>query len=182
MHVRGFTLVEVLAALGLLAAAALSVAQLIVVTSRAVHAARLQTTTAALAVSRLEELRSLTWGFDAAGNPVEDRSTNLASASPGSDGTGLSLSPPGTLDHNTAGFVDFFDRRGRWVSAGPAVPRDAAFVRRWSIEAPADGASDSLVIAIVVRAVVDDTRAGGRPPASGRGETRLLTLRTRVAR
>ena len=53
MHDRGFTLIEVFAALALLAASALSVAQLIVSTTRSVQAARLQTATIALAASRL---------------------------------------------------------------------------------------------------------------------------------
>ena len=181
MRDPGFTLVETIVALGVLAAAALSIAPLIAATGRAVHAARWQTTTVALAVSRMQELRSLMWAYDAAGNPVEDRSTNLASESPSSAGTGLSPSPPNALDENTAGYVDFLDAAGRWISPGPAIPSRAVFVRRWAIDVPPDGSADSLVIQVLVRRVVDDTRvAGRRLPATG-AETRLLTLRTRVA-
>jgi hypothetical protein len=94
----------------------------------------------------------------------------------------LTFSPPGALDENTPGFVDFLDDRGRWVSAGPAAPPAAVFVRRWSIEPPADGSPDSLVLQVLVRPVVEDVPAAGRRPVIGRSEGRLLTLRTRVAR
>lgn len=182
MQDRGFTLVEVLVTLGLVAGAALTVAQLSAITARDLRIARLQTSTAALAASRVEELRSLEWSFDASGAPIEDLSTNLASESPGSDGRGLAPSPAGALDENTAGYVDFLDAHGRWVSSGPAAPSTAAFVRRWAIERIADGSPDSLVIQVVVRPVAEDAPRSGRRPAFARGETRLLSLRTRVAR
>ena len=181
MRERGFTLVEVLTALGILCAAALSVAQLIAVITRATHVARLQTSTVALSAARMEELRSLEWGYDSAGNPVSDRSTNLASEPLQSNGTGLAFSPPGALDQNTSGFVDFLDRGGGWLSAGPAPPPGAAYVRRWSIEAPADGASDTLVIQVLTRPIAEDVTTSPRRPAVGRGEARLLSLLTRVA-
>ena len=168
--------------LALLAAAALSVAQLMVLTTRSVQAARLQTAAITLAASRMEELRSLAWGFDAAGNSVTDVTTSLASERPGTDGTGLAPSPPGALDENTPGFVDFLDGSGRWISAGPGAPPTAKFVRRWAIERPADGSPDTVVIQVLVRPIVEDAAAGGRRPAAGRVEGRLLTLRTRVAR
>ena len=182
MQDRGFTLIEVFTAVAMLAASTLLVAQLIVSTTRSVHEARLQTATTALAASRLEELRSLAWAFDTFGNTVTDGTTNLSSEQPTSAGSGLSLSPPGALDDNTAGFVDFLDDTGRWISAGPAAPPAAVFVRRWSIEAPADGSPDSLVIQVLVRPIVEDLPRAGRRPLVGRAEGRLFTLRTRVAR
>ena len=182
MRDRGFTLVEVLVTLSLVVGATLSLAQLTVLTVRDLRIARLQTSTAALATSRLEELRSLEWSFDATGAPVEDLSTNLASESPASGGSGLAPSPARALEENTAGYVDFLDAHGRWVSSGPDVPGDAAFVRRWAVERPADGSADSLVIQVVVRPVTEDVPRFGRRPAFARGETRLLSVRTRVAR
>ena len=170
---HGFTLLEVLTAIALLSVALLSTAQLLGATATAVHAARLSTTAATLAAARMEELRSLTWGFDVSGAPVSDVTTNLATGQPSLTGGGLTPSPPGTLDQNTAGYVDFLDANGTWVSAGPAVPPNAIFVRRWAIETPADGSSDSLVLRVVVRPVAFH---------SARGESRLLTLRTRLAR
>jgi prepilin-type N-terminal cleavage/methylation domain-containing protein len=182
MHDRGFTLIEVFTALALLAASALSIAQLIVATTRSVQAARLQTAAITLAVSRMEELRSLAWEFDASGNAVSDGTTGLAWEQPTRGGSGLTVSPAGALDENTPGFVDFLDAGGHWISAGPAAPATAVFVRRWSIEAPADGSPDSLVLQVVVRPIVEDVPAGGRRPAIGRSEGRLLTVRTRIAR
>ena len=182
MRDHGFTLFEVLVTLSLVVGATLSVAQLTVVTARDLRIARLQTATAALATSRLEELRSLEWSFDATGASVEDLSTNLASESPGQNGSGLAPSPGRVLEENTAGYVDFLDTHGRWVSSGPDVPRGAAFVRRWAVERPADGSTDSLVIQVLVRPVTEDVPRSGRRPAFARGETRLVSLRTRVAR
>jgi len=182
MRARGFTLIEVVIALALLAAATLSVAQLIVATTRAVQTGRIRTAAVTLAASRLEELHSLTWALDAAGNSVTDSSTNLASEQPGTGGTGLAPSPPGALDENTSGFVDFLDGGGRWLSAGPAAPPGAIFVRRWAIEPAVDASPDTLAIQVVVRPIVEDAISGGRRPATARVEARLLTLRTRVAR
>ncbi len=180
MYDRGFTIIEVVVALALFAIAALSIAQLFVVTSEGMRVARLQTDTVSLAAARMEQLRSLAWTFDSVGNPVSDLSTNLSTAPPRSDGGGLRLSPPGALEQNTAGFVDFLDARGRWISSGPAPPPAAVYVRRWSIEMPPDGAADSLVLQVLVRPVGEDAMAGGRRPLRARGEARLLSLRTRM--
>ena len=170
---RGFTLIEVLIALGILVVAALSSAQLIVISCGAIHVARLQTSTVALSTSRMEQLRSLAWGFDSNGLPVADSSTNLSAEPVRSDGTGLALSPPGSLQQNTSGFVDFLDSSGRWISAGPAPPPAAAYVRRWSIEPPPDGSPDTLVIQVVTRPIAASSL--------GRAEARLITVLTRVA-
>jgi prepilin-type N-terminal cleavage/methylation domain-containing protein len=173
MHHRGFTLVEVLIALGILAVAALSSAQLIVITCSAIQVARLQTSTVALSSSRMEQLRALTWGFDSNGLPTGDSSTNLSVEPPASDGTGLAFSPAGSLQQNTPGFVDFLDSGGRWMSAGPAPPPAAAYLRRWSIEPPADGSPDTLVIQVVTRPIAATSAA--------RAESRLLSVLTRIA-
>ena len=181
MRNRGFTLLEVLIALSLLSVAALSVAQLMVITTSALHVARLQTSTMALAASRMEELRSLAWNIDSTGNPVTDNSTNLSHEPLLSNGPGLGLSPPGSIDQNTPGFVDFLDANGRWISAGPAPPAGAAFVRRWSIETPADSSPDTLVLQVLTRPVAEDASPSTTRPSTGRGEARLISLITRVA-
>ena len=181
MQNRGFTLIEVLVALTILMVATLSIAHLFIVTATGIHIARVQTTTVALSASRMEELCSLAWGFDAAGNPVTDGSTNLSVEPVRSDGTGLGLSPANALQQNTAGFVDFHDGGGRWLSDGPAVPADAVYVRRWSIEAPAGGSPDALVIQVLTRSVAEENASGGGLVAMSRGEARLMTLLTRVA-
>ena len=99
---RGFTLLEVMAALGLLASGFLAVAQLLVVASRASHLSRMTTMAASLATRQLERLHSLAWGFAADGTAV---------------GT-IGLSPPGALAADTVGFVDYLDDGGASVGGG----------------------------------------------------------------
>lgn len=181
MEQRGFTLIEVLTAIAVLATAALGTAQLLILTTNAMRHARAQTSTAALAATRMEQLRALTWAFDEAGQPVSDVSTDLSGSSPGQNGTGLSPSPPGALDENTSGFADFLDERGDWVGSGAGVPSGAVFVRRWSVEIPADGVADTLVLQVMARSVVDDA-AARRPVRGARGESRFVTVLTRTAR
>jgi prepilin-type N-terminal cleavage/methylation domain-containing protein len=180
MDDRGFTLIEVLASLAIVSAAVISGAQLLTATGTTVHAARLQTCAVALATARMEELRSLAYTLDPAGAPLTDGSTNLSTDPPATGGPGLTPSPPGALEQNTSGYVDFLDAGGRWLSAGPSVPARAAFVRRWSIDQPADGSPDSLVLQVIVRPIVEDTSVNRARIIGGRGEARLITLVTRV--
>ena len=118
----GFTLVEVMAALGLLAGGFLAVSQLLLVASRASHLARATTTATGLGTRQLEYLQSLAWGYTADGAEV-----GL-----------LALSPPGALAADTDGFVDYLDEGGAAVGSGLSPPAAAMFIRRWSIE-PDDG-------------------------------------------
>ncbi len=76
---RGFSLVEVLVAMGLLTAVSLGVAQLFALSTRANVIAKGQTSTTAMAEQKLEQLRGLTWGFDLDGQglPLSDTTTNL---------------------------------------------------------------------------------------------------------
>lgn len=182
MRQRGFTLVEVLVAIAVFAAAALATGHLLVLTTHAMRHSRAQTTTTALAVARMEELRALAWTFDANGAPESDQSTDLSVSPPARNGTGLLPSADGALDENTVGFADFLDERGEWIGSGTEPPPRAVFVRRWSI-VRADGASpDTLIIQVLVRNVVDDRRSDGRAVRGASGEARLATVKTRTAR
>src|SRR5687768_11233015 len=92
---NGFSLTEVVIAMGLLTTVSLGVAQLFAVSTKANQVARGQTSTTAMAEQKMEQLRALTWGFDPAGQglPVSDTSTNLSVAPPASNGSGLNPSP-----------------------------------------------------------------------------------------
>ncbi len=113
MDQRGFSIVEVIVASGLLIAAIASVAQLVVMSARATAVAGARSMAAAIAIDKMEQLRGLAWTVDAAGNPVNDPA--------------LAESPVDALDRDVAGFSD----------------RVGAFARRWWIRplpiAPADG-------------------------------------------
>ena len=81
---RGFSLIEVLVSMGLLTAVSLGVAQLFALSTRANVIAKGATSTTAMAEQKLEQLRSLTWGFDLAGQglPLSDTTTNLTVTPP----------------------------------------------------------------------------------------------------
>ena len=132
---RGFSLVEVVVDMGILTAVALGVAQLFAASTRVNVMARSQTSTTMLAEQKLEQIRSLTWGFDTNGEglPVSDTSTDMTVYPTTQGGSGLNPSPADSLEHNTEGFVDFVDAGGAWVGTGGTAPATAVYIRRWSI-------------------------------------------------
>jgi prepilin-type N-terminal cleavage/methylation domain-containing protein len=160
----GFTLFEVMVALGLLTGAFLAVAQLLMVAARATESSRATTLAANLAAQKLEQLRSLAWGYDIAGVPIDE----------------LGVSPPGSLIVNTTGFVDYLDDAGVWVGSGPSPPPQAMFIRRWSVEADVDTVPPTVLMlrVFVLRRGVPSA------PSPGDGHswvemTRILSARAR---
>ena len=181
---RGFSLAEVMIAMGILVSVALGVAQLFAVSGRANFVARGQTSTTAFAEQKMEQLRSLTWGFDTAGQglPLTDTSSNIAVSPPAQNGTGLNPSPAGALEENTAGFVDYLDDQGAWVGTGTTAPGNAQFIRRWSITPLPTNPNNTIVIQVLVTTVAIEARrssevARTRVP----GDALLITVKTRKA-
>ncbi len=161
---RGFTLIEVMAALGLLVGGFLAVAQLLVVASRASHLSLATTMATSLGAQQLERLRSPAWG-------VADDGAEVGEFVP---------SPPGSLGADTAGFVDYLDDRGVAIGSGLSPPARAMFTRRWSVE-PCDGRVPARTIVlrvVVLRREVSMGRTAG--DAAAWVETiRLVGVRTR---
>ncbi len=186
----GFTVVEVLVSLLLIAVTAVGTAQLFAVSIRATHAARNQTSTTVLAAQKLEQLRSLTWGFDEAGTglPVTDSTTDLSQDPPTNSGTGLNPSPAGTLSANVAGYVDYLDGRGQWVGSGANPPGTAVFIRRWSIEPLPTNPNNTLVLQVLVTTVKRESQGGAAAAAAGGSRRRMaddaliVSVKTRKAR
>jgi prepilin-type N-terminal cleavage/methylation domain-containing protein len=183
----GFTLVEVLIALMLLSIMALGVANLFGIAIRATSMARHQTTTATLAAQKMEQLRSLDWGFDAAGQglPVSDTSTDLSREPATNTGNGLNPSPVGALDANLPGYVDYLDVRGNWVGTGTQPPANAMFIRRWSIEPLPTNPNNTLIFQVLVTTVVRE-RGFTAMPGSSRGrlasDALIVSVKTRKSR
>lgn len=145
MRQQGFSLLEVMLALALVAGTLGVVAHLLLVATRARGTAREITLSTALAAQKIEQVRALAFGLRFDGSVVHDASSDLGGwPETRSGGHGLSASPSGTLDTNTAGFVDYLDASGRWVGSGTSPPGTARFARRWSIE-PADGSTPSAL-------------------------------------
>jgi len=148
---RGFTLLEVLVALCLLAASLIVVAQLMVVAARASDASRDTAVATALAAQKIEQLRALSWGMAADGTNADDLESDVAAwPDRPAGGTGLALSPPGSLDGDTAGHADYLDAAGRWLGSGTSPPGTTVFVRRWAIEPSGPSSPDTLVLRVGV--------------------------------
>ncbi len=185
---RGFTLAEVAVSTGLMAVAAIGVAQLFAVAVNANLASRGQTSSAVLAVQKMEQLRSLTWGYaegpsGAVGAAITDLTTNLTIDPPAAGGAGLSPSPANSLDQNTAGYVDYVDALGNWVGTGGTPPPGTVYVRRWSIEPLPTNPNDTLVLQVrVIPARREARRTNGSAARSKlEDETILVSVKTRRA-
>ena len=172
----GFTLVDVLVAMVIVACGVVGVAGLFVTAIHAVHAARTETSATALAVGKMEQLRALVWSFDARLPDAldTDTTTDLSHDPPLASGRGLLPSPPGTLDENVPGYVDYLDGDGTWVGTGAAAPPAAMFVRRWSVQ-PLPRQPDTVLVFQVV--VIPAT--GARTSAMN-SAVRLVSAETRT--
>ena len=182
---EGFSLVEVVISMGLLTAVSLGVAQLFAASTKANLVARGATSTTAIAEQKMEQIRSLTWGFDTdgLGLPVTDTTTNLAVYPPAQDGTGLNPSPGGALEENTSGFVDFVDAHGVWVGTGTTPPPTAAFIRRWAITPLPTNPNNTIVIRVLVTPIANEQARVDSAFTRTRmaGDTLLTSVKTRKA-
>lgn len=174
----GFSIIEVLVSVVLLMVVALGVAQLFALGTSANFRARTQTSTAILASQKMEDLRALAWGFDALGLPFSDTTTDLTTPMPTGGGNGLNPSPPGTLQGDTAGYVDYLDIHGAWVD--PGNQDQAAYVRRWSITPLPTNPNNTLIFQV---RVIPRTQVAGADAAGARAmeETTIFTVKTRKA-
>ena len=119
----------------MLALVSLSVAQMFALATERNLTAKQQVSTTAMATQKMEQLRGLTFSYDASGLglPVTDTTTNLALCTADATGQGLNPSPSDALEENRAGFVDYLDARGNCVGTGTTPPAGSVFTRRWSI-------------------------------------------------
>ncbi len=147
---RGFSLLEALFAVTLLAVGVGSVAHLSILSGQAVRAARQADTLQRLAREKLEQLRALAFGRDEGGVDITDSSSDLTQTPQApAGGPGLTTSVGDPLLSNVAGFCDFLDVHGRWLASGTSAPVGAAWVRRWSVQA-LTGLPDTLLLQVVV--------------------------------
>jgi prepilin-type N-terminal cleavage/methylation domain-containing protein len=184
-HDAGFSLVEALVAVAILASAALSIAHLLVTSTRANLSSRNTTRAVILAEQKMAQLKALAWTMDDAGGAVSDVGSNVAafpatgacpSASAGA-AVGLAPSPPGTLAANVDGYVDYVDARGCALGGGSSPPAGTAYARRWAIGRPAG--TDTLVFEVLVTPRVSAAGAGG---AGGRLPDEALLVGAKARR
>jgi type II secretory pathway pseudopilin PulG len=176
----GLTLVEVVVATALFAAVSVSAAHLLVWAVRTMWSTGAETIAVAAAQEKLEQLESLAWRFDAAGNRMSDTDTDLTGSGLAGGGPGLAASPPNALRENLIGHVDYLDDQGQWLGTGAEPPPGAVFVRRWAVRPLPDAPEDTLILQVLVAPIansrVTDRTPAGRPP----GGSLLATARTRV--
>jgi type II secretory pathway pseudopilin PulG len=182
---RGFSIVEVCVAMGLLTVVSLGVAQLFAASTRINVMARGQSFTTIIAAQKLEQIRSLTWGFDkdGMGLPVTDVTTNLTVYPLAQNGTGLNASPEDALERNTAGFVDYVDATGNWVGTGLTPPATAVYIRRWLILPLPSNPNNTLVIEVLVTPISNEHARVASQWTRTRmaGDALLITVKTRKA-
>jgi prepilin-type N-terminal cleavage/methylation domain-containing protein len=176
---RGFSLIEVLIATTVTTIGTLALAQLCAMSMQMNQDARATTFATVLASQKMEQLRALAWTSDALGVPISDLATDTTVAPHSSvGGTGLNVSPPGTLGVNTRGYCDFLDENGRTLGGGTAPPSTAAFVRRWSIAPVPPVVTDTLAIQVsVIR--IGSRRSVEGSTVTGPDEVRLFGIKTR---
>lgn len=184
-HDPGFTLIEVCIAMVVLGVAAIAGARLTGLAVTMVSSARWQTSTIVLADQKIEQLRSLNWFLVDSGaglQQVSDTSSDTSSDPISGGGTGLRLSPVGTLSANIPGFVDYLDRHGQWAGNGASPPVSAVFVRRWSVAAVTGYPPDSVLLQVLVTTVARLGAHTGGPLRRLPGDALAVTVLSRKAR
>jgi prepilin-type N-terminal cleavage/methylation domain-containing protein len=180
---HGFSLIEVVVSIGLLTVVSLGVAQLFATSTRANLTARGSTSTTSLAEQKMEQLRSLTWGFDDQGQglPVTDTTSNVAVSPMTQNGSGLNPSPADSLERNVAGYVDYLDAGGNWIGTGTDVPGAAVYIRRWCIQPVPTNPNNTLVLQVLVTPVSNEQARVESPYTRTRmaGDALITTVKTR---
>ena len=180
---RGFSLLEVLVATTLVTVSLAALAQLVAIATRANRNASATTYATVLAQQKMEQLWSLTWGFDTLGLPLTDTSTDITvEPERETGGNGLRPSPPNTLGQNVEGYVDYLDMFGRALGGGPTPPEGTVYLRRWAVEPLPANPGNTIVLQVLV------TRRGTRGTADAAigarrlpDEARVISVKTRKA-
>ena len=187
---RGFSLLEVLFATTVLTVALAGLAQLFAVATRANSRAKATTYAAILAQQKMEQLRNLTYAFDALGLPRTDLDTDITVVPElPNGGTGLQPSPAGALGANTVGYVDYLDASGKSLGGlAPKPPPGAVYIRRWSVEPLPINPDNTIVLQVLVtptrhrgladRAIGGHTLAGRSADRHGEDEEGIVIART----
>jgi prepilin-type N-terminal cleavage/methylation domain-containing protein len=155
MDTRGFTLVETVTAISIIAVALTALAQLFVIASQANADARRSSFASILASQKIEELRSL--------------------------GADLTQQGDVSLSADISGACDFLDEYGRSLGTGTTPLPGTVYIRRWSIEPlPSDPDTFVLQVAVFPRS----WKAGADPAgidARMVGGAQIVTIKTRRA-
>ena len=184
----GFSLFEVVIAMGVMTVGLVALAQLFALSTTANHSSRTTTFATMLAQQKMEQLRGLTWGFDTIGLPISDvttdssvvpQATGCPTSSAAGAGTGLSPSPGGTLADNVSGWVDYLDINGCLLSGGSTAPNRTIYIRRWSVEPLPTNPNNTLILQVLVTRRTDRGVADEGNVARMTEEARVMSIKTR---
>jgi hypothetical protein len=187
---QGFGLVETLVSVGLLTAVSIGVAQMFAVAALANHNARDRTSTSILAVEKMEQLRSLTWGIETQpggdiGLPVSDWVTDISVDPPIAGGPGLLPSPGGTLETNIPYYVDYLGPDGQWLGTGGSPPPGTVYIRRWSVDPLPTSPNETLVLQVLATTLKQELQRASSGATGPRGrlpaDSWLVSVKTRKA-
>ena len=180
----GFSLLEAVVAAGIMAGALAALGQMFAISVANNPSARNGSYATVLAEQKMEQLRSLTFGFDPQGLPITDTTTNVTVYPEElTGGKGLTPSPSRSLAINSEGYCDFVDRSGNTLNAvGTTPPNGTVYIRRWSIEPLPTNPNNTLVVQVLVtplrdRGAADTTADVRRLP----DEARIISVKTRKA-
>ena len=173
-------MVETLIATAILGVSLVSLAELFGIAAQANATAKNGGMTMILAAQKMEQLRGLTWGFDAVGVPLTDTATDTAQVpEAATGGTGLSPSSTNTLQASTDGYVDYLDSGGRSLGGGSAVPMNTAYIRRWMVEPLPTNPNNTLILHVLVTRRTDRGVADAGSVTRLPDEARLTSVKTR---
>ena len=160
---EGFSLIEVMIAIVILTVGLLSLAQMMVVATKANALAGRMTASAALAKQQLELLKAAPFYTNPAVPSVGNINPVLCNTGP----------QCGDLDSNDPGFFQFYNADGQPVGAA----NQALFVVRWQITRIVDPNDDDLPLAML-RIAARCLPASESGIYLGVGDARLVTFRT----
>jgi type II secretory pathway pseudopilin PulG len=179
----GFSIIETIFATGILATSVVALAQMFSISVTNNHNARTGSYAVALAEQKMEQLRGLAYGFDTIGLPLTDTQTDTTQPTEAPmGGRGLTPSPPGTLNANTDGYVDYIDQFGNILGGGTGIRNGTVYIRRWAIDPLPTDPNNTIVIQVVVtrsrsRGLADQTGSTDRL----KDEARIISVKTRKA-
>jgi len=178
----GFSIIEVLMATAIMVVGVASLGQLFALSTQRNTSSKNTTFAAVLAQQKMEQLRSLSWGFDTLGLPTTDTATDTTVVPEAAGGTGLSPSPVNTLQQNVVGWVDYLDAKGQSLGGVSAVtPATAVYIRRWMVEPLPTNPNNTIVIQVLVTRHRNRGTADGGSVTRLPDEARIISVKTRKA-
>jgi len=177
---RGFSCIEVIVALALVALALAALAPALLQCAALMADARVETYSAALAITRMEQLSALAYE-QRAGPPgdTSDFSTNLAVDPPDDAGDGLQVGAPDSVWRDRGTRFDYADALGGLLSTSSP---DSWFTRRWAVVPLTGSGADTLLVQVLAAARARDVRGSARTDTRHRpGDVWLFTVRPRGA-